>query len=227
MKAKYILQEVKKTYSAIAHEFDGTRDRPWPDFEVFLAKLKKQGSRNFAQQNKQGSVKKLKLLDVGCGNGRLSHFLKKEPIEYIGIDNNRTMLRIAKKKNPQAKFRYGDVCKLPFPARSFDTVWSIAVLHHLPNKTLQLKALREIKRVLIRGGSLMLTVWNLWQPKYRKLIDRKTHTAFIPWGGKVLRYYHAFQATELRALLKRARFSSIKKIRSMNNIAYIAYNEKS
>lgn len=221
MKTKDILKDIKRTYDSISHEFDAARDRPWPEFEVFLAEIKKR----FVDKKRLAALDVLDVLDVGCGNGRLSHFLKNEPIEYVGVDNNRTMLRIAKKKNPKAKFRYGDICKLPFSARSFDVVWAIAVLHHLPSKTLQLKALREMKRVLTRGGSLMLTVWNLWQPKYRKLIDRKTHTAFIPWGAekKVLRYYHAFQATELRSLLKRAGFSSIKKIRSKNNIAYIAY----
>lgn len=200
----------------IAHEFDATRDRPWPEFKVFLAALKKLG--------------KIKLLDVGCGNGRLSHFLTLrqaqgdiQPIDYTGMDNNRTMLKIAKKKNPKAKFRYGDICKLPFPARSFDTVWSIAVLHHLPVKKLQQKALQEMKRVLKPGGLLCLTVWNLWQKKYKKYIDTKTHHAHIPWGQnkKILRYYYAFRATEIHKLLETTGFYSIKKLRSKHNLSYL------
>lgn len=199
----------------IAHAFDSTRDRPWPEFKVFLTETK----RRFIDKKRLAA---LDVLDIGCGNGRLSHFLKNEPVNYIGIDNNRTMLKIAKKKNPKAKFRYGDICKLPFPARSFDTVWSIAVLHHLPVKKLQQKALQEMKRVLKPGGLLCLTVWNLWQKKYKKYIDKKTHRAEIPWGSdtKIKRFYYAFKKRELQDLLKKAGLSKMKKVKSKYNIVF-------
>lgn len=207
-----ILQEVKRSYSAIAHEFDATRDRPWPEFSIFLKEIKKR----FIYK------KRLATLDVGCGNGRLSHFLKNEPIEYVGVDNNRTMLRIAKKKNPHVTFRFAEITKLPFSTHSFDTVWCIAVLHHLPTKKLRVKALKEIKRILKKNGLLMLTVWNLWQPKYRKYIDKKTQNAEIPWKKKILRYYYAFKQNELHDLLKNAGFKKIKKVKSNHNFAFIA-----
>lgn len=222
MKPKHILQEVKKTYSAIAHEFDATRDRPWPEFSVFLSELKKHYNLQATSYN---------LLDVGCGNGRLSHFLTLrqtqddiKPIDYTGVDNNRTMLRIAKKKNPKAHFRYANAYKLPFSSRSFDTVWAIALLHHLPTKKLQLCALKEMKRVLKPGGLLCLMVWNLWQKKYKKYIDKKIHHAQIPWGQnkKILRYYYAFKKNELRDLLKSVGLSTIKKVKSKNNFAFSA-----
>lgn len=209
-----ILKNVKATYSAIAHEFDVTRDHPWPEFGIFLSKLKK-------HYNLQPTS--YKLLDVGCGNGRLSHFLKNEPVNYIGVDNNRTMLRIAKKKNPRVHFRYADACKLPFPTHSFDAVWAIALLHHLPTKKLQLCALKEMKRVLKPGGLLCLTVWNLWQPKYKKYIDIKTHHAQIPWGSdnKIKRFYYAFKKRELQDLLKKAGLSKMKQVKSTHNIVFI------
>ncbi|MBI2638439.1 methyltransferase domain-containing protein [Candidatus Peregrinibacteria bacterium] len=241
MGSKDILQEVKRSYSAIAHEFDATRDRPWQEFKIFLDYLRKQAQPVFAsarsesghrmhdppalfRQTLASANNRLRLLDVGCGNGRLSHFLKKNPIEYTGVDNNRTMLRIAKKKNPHAVFRFAEITKLPFPARSFGAAWCIAVLHHLPTKKLRLQALKEIKRILKPNGLLFITVWNLWQPKYRKYIDQKTQNAEIPWGTekKILRYYYAFKQNELRDLLKSAGFKKIKKITSNHNFAFIA-----
>lgn len=211
-----ILQEVKRSYSAIAHEFDATRDRPWPEFADFLKEIKKR----FIYK------KRLAALDVGCGNGRLSHFLTlrqaQGDIEYVGVDNNRTMLRIAKKKNPSATFRFAEITKLPFPAHSFDTVWCIAVLHHLTTEKLRLKALKEMKRVLKPGGLLFLMVWNLWQPRYKKYIDKKTQNAEIPWKKKILRYYYAFKQNELHDLLKSAGFKKIKKVKSNHNFAFIA-----
>lgn len=223
MKTHAILKKVRTDYTLIAKEFDKTRVTEWPEFFLFLKYLKK--------QNKKKKI--IRLLDLGCGNGRLFSFLKNEPITYVGIDNNRTILKIAKKTHPKTRFLYGDILKLPFPADSFDTVWCIAVLHHIPTKKLQLKALKEIKRVLKKNGILMITVWNLWQTRYKNYIDAKTHNALIPWkkGKTVERYYFAFRENELRALLKKSGFSRLKKVvvkseqqHYQRNIAYVCTN---
>lgn len=210
---KTVLNKVKKDYAAIAEEFSATRNRPWPEFSAFLKHLKKRGAKG-----------KIKLLDIGCGNGRLYDFLKNEPINYIGIDNNKKLLKIAHSKYPKAIFKYADATRLPFPDKSFDTVWCIAILHHLPTTALRLKACEEMKRAIKPKGSLMLTVWNLWQPKYKKYIDKKTRDALIPWGQdkKVKRYYHAFTSAELKQLLKKSGFNNIKKVKSIHNLALMS-----
>lgn len=210
MQTKDVLNKVKTDYGLIAEEFSKTRENPWPEFEEFLKNLK------FKK-----NTKKIKLLDIGCGNGRLYNFLKAEPIDYIGIDNNRAFLKIAKQKYPDAKFRYADAVKLPFSAKSFDSVWCIAVLHHLPTKTLRLKACKEIARVLKTNGKLMITVWNLWQKKYRGFINKRTHDALIPWNNKLKRYYYAFKPAELKIFLKQAGFTLVKNIKSQHNFAYV------
>ncbi|MEK7524139.1 MAG: class I SAM-dependent methyltransferase [Patescibacteria group bacterium] len=173
MQTSNILKKVKNAYNSIAQEFSDKRYRAWPEFEIFLKKLKK----HFGSQP-------IHLLDIGCGNGRVANFLKDEPVHYMGLDNSRALLKIAKQKSPQAKFKLGDILKLPFPAQKFDVVWSIAVLHHLPTEKLQLQSLQEVRRVLKKDGMFMLTVWDLWQPKYQSLIDPKTHDAWIPWGNQ-------------------------------------------
>lgn len=224
MKTHAILKKVRTDYTLIAKEFDKARDREWPEFSLFLKYLKR--------QNKKKEI--IRLLDLGCGNGRLAQFLKTESIDYTGVDNNRSLLAIAKKKNPRSLFRYADILKLPFPADLFDTVWCIAVLHHIPTKKLQLKALKEIKRVLKKNGTLMITVWNLWQARYKNFIDKETQNALIAWkrlkkGETIQRYYYAFQEKELRALLKKSGFSRLKKVvikseqpHYQRNIAFIA-----
>ncbi len=213
MKPKDVLNKVKCDYTAIAKEFDATRNKPWPEFTHFLKYMKKSRSGD-----------RINLLDIGCGNGRLYDFLKNEPINYIGIDNNKKFLKIATNRYPKTKFKYADVTKLPFSAKSFDSIWCIAVLHHLPTKTLRLSACEEMKRTLKKSGSLMITVWNLWQAKYKKYINKKTHDSLIPWGQdkKVKRYYHAFTKAELKQLLKKSGFNNIKEVKSTHNIALIA-----
>lgn len=224
MKTHAILKKVRTDYTQIAKEFDKARDREWPEFSFFLKYLKKQNTKK----------ESVRLLDCGCGNGRLAQFLQSESIDYTGVDNNRSLLAIAKKKNLRSLFRYADILKLPFPADSFDTVWCIAVLHHIPTKTLRLKAVKEMRRVLKKNGLLVLTVWNLWQPKYRKYINQKNHVAYIPWGPakKIQRYYYAFKEKELRALLRESGFSRLKKVvvkseqpHYQRNIAFICKAE--
>lgn len=210
MQTKDVLNKVKIDYGLIANEFSKTREKPWPEFSDFLKNL-----------NSSKNSEETKLLDVGCGNGRLYDFLKAESIDYIGTDNNKSLLKIAKQKYPNANFKYADAVRLPFPAKSFDNVWCIAVLHHLPTKTLRLKACKEIARVLKPKGKLMITVWNLWQKKYQKFINKRTHNALIPWNNKLNRYYYAFKPAELKILFKKAGFSLVKNIKSQHNLAYI------
>lgn len=212
-----ILKKVIADYTAIADEFDITRKSSWPEFMLFEKALVK--SQSLSANNKT----KIKLLDVGCGNGRLFDFLDHKIIDYTGADNNSALLRIAKKNNPKARFKKADMLSLGYKSNQFDSVWCIAALHHLPTQALQKKVLVNIKKILKKGGTLMITVWNLWQPKYKKLIDIKTHHSYIPWGNpvKAERFYYAFTIHEFEKLLKEAGFSTLKKISTRPNIAYV------
>jgi ubiquinone/menaquinone biosynthesis C-methylase UbiE len=120
--AEELLGKVKKDYSRIAKPFDATRQSPWKEFDRF-------GSYLEANQ---------RLLDIGCGNGRLFSFLKDKHVSYLGVDNNGVFLELAKKNFPDAEFRNADVLSLPFASASFDHVWNIAALHHIPSKALRM-----------------------------------------------------------------------------------------
>lgn len=162
------------------------------------------------------------VLDLGCGNGRLYSFLKKRGIKYTGIDSSERMIEIAKEKNQEGdpKFEVVEALDLPFSENSFDKVYSVAVLHHVPSSDFRLEFMEEIKRVLKSKGKLVLTVWNLAQIDKPSLIkytilrlfgksklDPKD--VFYPWKnpeGKILaqRYVHCFSKTELEELAKEA-----------------------
>lgn len=210
-----ILKKIKKDYSLIAEDFDETRSTGWPEFEEFSKLL-------------APAKNKIKLLDIGCGNGRLIDFLNKKqlPVDYLGVDNNKSLLKIAKKKHPSQRFRYGDMLKIPCLPGAFDCAFCIAVLHHLPTKKLRIKALKQIKKILKPKGALFITVWNLRQKKYKKYIDPKTRYAFIPWSEqKLRRFYYAFTKQELLQLLKEAGFAKIKAIKSPYNFAFACYEK--
>lgn len=205
-------------YTPIASEFSATRQHAWKEFELLLPYLK----------NRQH------ILDLGCGNGRLFKFLQKhKKINYLGVDNNEDLLKIAKKENPEAKFQKGDLAKIPVKSGEIDILASIASFHHLPTKELRKKSLGEMRRVLKTNGILFLTVWNLFQPKYKKYIwksrlrsllsfgKKDSRGTLIPWSNSgIKRYYHAFTPREIEKLLNNSGFEIIYKEKG-NNLVYL------
>ncbi len=98
----------------------------------------------------QSLGKKGTVLDLGCGNGSLSHELAKLGFEVHGIDRSESGIQIARATFPQVQFLLGDVEKDlspdPFQAESFDVVVSTEVVEHLyqPRRLIQ-NAFRLLK----------------------------------------------------------------------------------
>ncbi len=101
-----------------------------------------------------------RVLDLGCGNGRLFNVLKNKNIKYIGVDNSEGLLMEAHNQFPEdrEKFVKADALNLPFRENEFDVILSIAVLQHIPSKQYRIKFLQECLRTLDKNGKLMLTV---------------------------------------------------------------------
>jgi SAM-dependent methyltransferase len=94
-----------------------------------------------------------RVLDVGSGQGALQDLV----IDFTGLDISSTAARFYHKP-----FVVGSATELPFPDDSFDAVWTIDVLEHVPQPE---KALSEIRRVLRPDGYLFLhAAWDcrLW-----------------------------------------------------------------
>lgn len=202
--SQWLLNKVRADYNQIAEEFSHTRVYPWKEFDVFCQHLKENNN----------------LLDIGCGNGRLNESLKNAKIYYNGIDNSTNLILEAQHKYPRQFFQVGDMLKMPFVNQEFDVALAIAVFHHIPSLDLKIEALNEVKRVLKSGGKLLMTNWNLHQPKYRWLIlknfwqrymagkDWDSGDLFIPWHSpdgtlQQKRYYHAFSLSELELLAEK------------------------
>lgn len=160
-----------------------------------------------------------KILDVGCGGGRVFSQLKELGIDfdYVGIDNSQGMITEAIKANPGGKFHIMDMTSLCFSDESFDQIWVIASFHHLQSRSERVKALSEFKRVLKPGGLVCMTNWNFSQKKFwspwfqiKRLFDK----VIVPWKNnkqEVLgnRYYHGFYLHELRKLFKQSGFEIV------------------
>jgi SAM-dependent methyltransferase len=100
-----------------------------------------------------------KVLDVACGTGVLA----RRAIECVqpggavtGLDRNDGMLAVARRKAPGITWQSGRAESLPFGDGVFDRVVSQFGLMFFDD---QVKALREMWRVLRRGGRLTVAVW--------------------------------------------------------------------
>ena len=201
--AQYLINKTRSDYNIIGQHFSKTRKFVWQDLD-YLKRFCFDGD---------------KVLDLGCGNGRLTDLLTDIDIDYTGVDSSVNLIDLALKTYPEKSFSVADVLDLPFAEDSFDKVFSIAVLHHIPSDELRLKFFSECQRVLKPGGLLILTVWNLKQKRFRKynrkffvrkicgLSPLDFNDIFFPWKnqqGKILaqRYLHKFSIAELNGLAK-------------------------
>jgi len=210
--AEKILEENKKVYDFLAKNFSQTRNQNWPEIEELIKYVRKGD----------------KILDLGCGNGRLYKILKNKEVEYIGVDISKKLIEIARKNYPKTRFLVADALNLSFLKSSFDLIFAIAFLHHIPSKTLQLRVLKNCFKVLKENGLIILSVWNLLQPhlllKYKILPFSKD--VYIPWKSKtnkiLKRYYHVFTKGELKQIVKKAGFKIIKCYFARDNLIAIA-----
>ena len=95
-----------------------------------------------------------RILDVGCGKGRIEHFLlNQEPkIEMVSCDVTQEA-----KKYIKSTFVLCSMSAMPFPDASFDKVFCQQVLSHFRDGQ---QGIEEAFRVLKKGGKLMVLTPN-------------------------------------------------------------------
>jgi ubiquinone/menaquinone biosynthesis C-methylase UbiE len=103
----------------------------------------------------------MSLLDCGCGVGSITLDLAEivAPGPVIGLDMDEGQLEIARQSARErglnnVTFEQGDVYRLRFTDETFDAVLAHTLLYHLNN---QLKALKELRRVLKPGGIVAIS----------------------------------------------------------------------
>ena len=216
MFAHKIIRQNRDVYNKIAEHFSDTRHYLWRDLELYTP-LVKSGD---------------KVLDIGCGNGRLYQLFgglsrpaevknlkrKTKKIDYVGLDISHKLIKIAKKNYPEGRFEVGDMTKLPFAQEEFDVIFSLVAFHHLPEQALQLRALAEMKRVLKPAGKIILLNWNAYSDWVAEKLKKGDYEDLgnqlfrVPWktgkGEKVGdRIYYGFTPDELEELFKKAGLS--------------------
>ena len=170
-----------------------------------------------------------RVLDVGCGNGRLAHLLDRERpgATYVGVDAAPELVGLASVEssgllNVTATFRVIDIAQpewasaLPTGAHGppYDCVVALAVLHHIPSFRLRERVMRDVAGLLAPEGLLLLSTWQfLESARMRRKIADWSEVAIstdevepgdylLDWkrGGRGLRYCHLVDEAEIQDL---------------------------
>jgi 2-polyprenyl-3-methyl-5-hydroxy-6-metoxy-1,4-benzoquinol methylase len=101
-------------------------------------------------------LKARRVLDLGCGNGAMSHYLQSQGFSVVGCDADRGGVELALKVNSGAEFKLASVYESPdaLGETDFDAVISTEVIEHL---FLPAALPRFARLVLKPGGHLIVT----------------------------------------------------------------------
>jgi ubiquinone/menaquinone biosynthesis C-methylase UbiE len=147
------------------------------------------------------------VLEVGCGDGRLSTFLAREAENLIAVDPDETRIEVARQAVKGVDFHIGSGESLEFPEDSFDLVFFGFSLHHHQDG---FAALSEARRVLKPGGDILIIEPTIMS-EYTQLVAifekeepallRKAQKAIEPLNTAISRQetfvvYHYFETEE-------------------------------
>ena len=103
------------------------------------------------------------ILEVGTGKGYMTISMARSGYNFISIDLDEEMLRFAalnlaaEQMLPKVSFFIMDASTLAFGDNSFSNIVSVCLFHHLYNASI---VLREMDRVLVPGGKMVLADFN-------------------------------------------------------------------
>ncbi|XP_055970082.1 probable tRNA methyltransferase 9B [Sorex fumeus] len=151
-------QHVHAVYESTAPYFSDLQSKAWPRVRQFL------------QEQKPGSL----VADIGCGTGK---YLKvNSQVHSLGCDYCGPLVEIARSRG--CEVMVCDNLNLPFRDQGFDAIISIGVIHHFSTKQRRIRAIKEMARILVPGGQLMIYVWAMEQ-KNRHF---EKQDVLVPWN---------------------------------------------
>lgn len=172
----------------------GKRGGRW-DAEEFLATGRTDVEEASKQLRRLGLPTRWeRVLDFGCGAGRLSQALAPHADEVVGVDIAPTMLETARQLDRSAgniRFVLNDAPDLgQFPDGHFDLVYSALVLQHLPRPAID-SYLAEFLRVLRPGGIAVVGLPTELARTAKGLVWRVAPFRLISWAQRHLLDYPA------------------------------------
>ncbi|XP_053259100.1 probable tRNA methyltransferase 9B isoform X2 [Podarcis raffonei] len=151
-------KHVHNVYESTAAYFSDLQGKAWPRVRQFLL------------EQKPGSL----IADIGCGTGK--YLGVNSQVYNLGCDYCGSLVEIA--RNNGCEVMICDNLNLPFRGQCFNAIISVGVIHHFSTQQRRIKAIKEMARVLVPGGQMMIYVWAMEQ-KNRHF---EKQDVFVPWN---------------------------------------------
>lgn len=142
MKTEEKLKEAVKTYNKIASIY---------------AKYSEDQLMQFQLSRFESLLPGKRILDAGSGSGRDVEYFLEDGFKPVGVDLSLGLIKEAKKRVPKGEFLKQDFRKTKFKDNSFDGIWSVTSLIHLPKEEIK-KAIKEFHRLLDKDGIVYISV---------------------------------------------------------------------
>jgi SAM-dependent methyltransferase len=118
----------------------------------------------------------MKVMDVGCGSGRWAALVAPKVAELHCVDPAETALRVAERNlsdSSNTVFHVASVEDLPVPDDSMDLVYSLGVLHHVPDTA---SAIKRCVAKVRPGGRFLVYLYYRFdnRPLWFRLVWRVT-----------------------------------------------------
>jgi glycosyltransferase involved in cell wall biosynthesis/uncharacterized protein YbaR (Trm112 family) len=147
--------DAKQVETALSFGFE------WQRFPEMYAEWERQ-FLDYMQPHNAEFFHGKKVLDAGCGNGRFAYYATKYGAEVWALDLG-SAVEVASRNIEsagEAQVVQADLHYPPFALESFDFIYSIGVLHHLPDPE---DAFRNLLRFLKPGGEVQIFLY--WKPE--------------------------------------------------------------
>ncbi len=194
-------------YNKISKTFSHSRkSMKWEEIHFLIDFLKSQ------------NIQEVKILDIGCGSGRLLWELQESGLvsdteKYLWIDSSSGMIVEAQKNYPGFNFQVLDMKDCEKLGEKFDLIFFIASFHHLENYEERLETLKKAITILSDWWYICMTNWAL-----KSSLNLQKYSSSEIWGSKncysssdfmikcwdYQRFYHCFHTSELEELAKNA-----------------------
>jgi 2-polyprenyl-3-methyl-5-hydroxy-6-metoxy-1,4-benzoquinol methylase len=162
---------------------------------------------DFLERAKPSNIARIRVLDLGCGNGSLTQEIARHGYEVIGVEESLSGIEAARQKNSLAscQFLQGSIYNLPYDrlGKPFDVVIAAEVIEHLLYPR---ELIRSARKCLKPNGRLIVTTpYHGYWKNLALAISGKIDAHFTAlWDGGHIKF---FSVKTLSLLLEQEGFA--------------------
>ena len=145
------------------------------------------------------------ILDLGCGDGRVSTITLNKYKKVVGVDINYFMAQKAKNKKCFESIIVADGHNLPFRSLTFDFVISRSTIYNINHLT---ELINEVQRIISSNGLFLFSTVS--ESFSRDIIPSFAHFIGQSYSNRIIQASNIYSSSKWISLVKKQGFKNIK-----------------